>query len=88
MYGGRASSELAFSKALLSGLEMARKKLRCSFTGLDGRDISEDVRVNLVERSPGNQPRSYRFVINFKGLPRCTIAINSTTLKYSLMAFM
>ena len=49
--------------ALFNALEMVRKELRCSFTALDGRDISEDIRVKLLEPSPGNQPRSYRFVI-------------------------
>lgn len=62
VYGGRASSEQAFCNTLLKALEMARKKLRCSFTGLDGRDINEDIRNKLVEKSPGNQPRSYRLV--------------------------
>ena len=62
VYGGRASSEQAFCNTLLKALEMARKKLRCSFTGLDGRDITEDIRNKLVEKSSGNQPRSYRLV--------------------------
>ena len=62
VYGGRASSEQSFCDTLLKALEMARKKLRCSFTGLDGRDITEDIRNKLVEKSPGNQPRSYRLV--------------------------
>ena len=57
-----AASEQAFGNTLMNALEMARKKLRCSFTGMDGRDINEDIRINFVERSPGNQPRSYRFV--------------------------
>ena len=62
VYGGCAASEQAFGNTLMNALEMARKKLRCSFTGMDGRDINEDIRINFVERSPGNQPRSYRFV--------------------------
>lgn len=62
VYGERAASEQAFCDTLLNALEMARKKLRCSFTGLDGRDITEDIRVKLVEKPPGSQPRSYRFV--------------------------
>ena len=62
VYGGRASSEQAFCNTLLKALEMARKKLRCSFTGLDGRDITEDIRNKLVEKSSENQPRSYRLV--------------------------
>ena len=41
---------------------MARIKLRCSFTGMDGQDITEDIRDKFVERSPGSQPRSYRSV--------------------------
>ena len=62
VYGGCAASEQAFCNTLMNALEMARKKLRCSFTGMDGRDINEDIRINFVERSPGNQTRSYRFV--------------------------
>ena len=62
VYGGCAASEQAFCNTLMNALEMARKKLRCSFTGMDGRDINEDIRINFVERSPGNQPRSYRLV--------------------------
>ena len=58
VYGGCAASEQAFCNTLMNALEMARKKLRCSFTGMDGRDINEDIRINFVERRPGNQPRS------------------------------
>ena len=58
VYGGCAASEQAFGNTLMNALEMARKKLRCSFTGMDGRDINEDIRINFVERRPGNQPRS------------------------------
>lgn len=65
VYGGCAASEQAFCNTLQNALEMARKKLRCSFTGMDGRDINEDIRMNFVERSPGNQPRSYRFKVHY-----------------------
>ena len=41
VHGGQASSEQEFCNTLLNALEMARQKLRCSFTGLDCRDISE-----------------------------------------------
>lgn len=71
VYGGRAASEQAFCNTLLNALEMARKKLRCSFTGLDGRDISEDIRVKLIERTPGSQPRSYRFVKETYTMSQC-----------------
>ena len=47
---------------LLYALQMAREKLRCSFTGMDGRDVIEDVRANFVEKKPGEQPRSYKYV--------------------------
>ena len=50
VYGGCAASEQAFCNTLMNALEMARKKLRCSFTGMDGRDINEDIRINFVER--------------------------------------
>ena len=71
VYGGRVASDQKFCSTLLNALEMARKKLRCSFTALNGRDISEDIRVNLVERSPGNQPRSYRFGIKLRACESC-----------------
>ena len=61
MYDGRVASDQECCNALFNALEMVRKKLRCSFTALDGRDISEDIGVKLLKRSPGNQPR--RFVI-------------------------
>ena len=54
-----------YADALLIALDMARKKLGCSFSALDGRDIAEDIRDNFVERSPGSQPSSYRFFCLF-----------------------
>lgn len=66
VHGGRVASDQEFCSTFLNALEMARKKLRCSFTALNGRDISEDIRVNLLERSPGNQPTSYRFVTKLR----------------------
>lgn len=39
VYGGQAVSEQEFCDTLLNALEMTRKKLRSSFTGLDGRVI-------------------------------------------------
>ena len=60
--GGRSILDEDYGESLLIALDMARKKLGCSFYGMDGRDIAEDIRDNFVERSPGCQPRSYRFV--------------------------
>ena len=45
---------------LLHSLQRAREKLRCSFTGFDGRDVLEDIRANFVDKKPGEQPRSYK----------------------------
>ena len=60
--GGRTISDEDYAGCLLRALDMARKKLWCSFTGMDGQDITEDIRDKFVERSPGSQPRSYRSV--------------------------
>ena len=68
VYGGRVASDQEFCSTLLNALEMARKKLKCSFAALNGRDISEDIRVNLLEHRPGNQPWNYRFVIKLRAL--------------------
>lgn len=54
-----------YATDLLGMLQQARDKLRCSFTGLDGRDIAEDVREKFVEVPPGKQPRSYRFLVHY-----------------------
>ena len=58
--GGRTLSDLDYGRELLLALDLARKKLGCSFLGMDGRDIAEDIRDKFVERSPGSQPSSYR----------------------------
>ena len=60
--GGRTISDEDYAGCLLRALDMARIKLRCSFTGMDGQDITEDIRDKFVERGPGSQPRSYRSV--------------------------
>ena len=58
--GGRTLSDLDYGRELLLALDLARKKLGCSFLGMDGRDIAEDIQDKFVERSPGSQPSSYR----------------------------
>lgn len=50
---------------LLIALELARARLNCSFIGIDGRDVIEDVRHKFVERPPGKQPRYYRFKVEY-----------------------
>ena len=63
--GGCTILDEDYGKSLLAALDMARRKLGCSFSGMDGRDIAEDIRDSFVERSPGSQPRSYRSVSCF-----------------------
>ena len=60
--GGRTILDEDYGRILLEALNMARKKLDCSFSGMDGRDIAEDIREKFVERMPGSQPSSYRCV--------------------------
>ena len=61
--GGRTILDQDYGESLLRALDLARKKLGCTFSGMDGRDIAGDIRDNFVERSPGSQPSSYRYVI-------------------------
>lgn len=58
--GSSCESDEDYGNELKIAIELAREKLRCSFSGLDGRDIMEDIRANFVEKEPGDQPRSYR----------------------------
>ena len=67
--GGRTISDDGYGETLLAGLDMARKKLGCSFSAMNGRDIAEDIRDNFVEKPPGSQPSSYRLVICTKLIP-------------------
>lgn len=48
---------------ILNALKLARRKLRCSFTGMNGRDIEEDIRAEFVQKPSGKQPRSYQFKV-------------------------
>lgn len=58
--GSSCESDADYGDELKIAIELAREKLRCSFSGLDGRDIMEDIRANFVEKEPGDQPRAYR----------------------------
>ena len=60
--GGRTILDEDYGSSLLTALDLAKKKLGCSLSGLDGRDIAEDIRDKFVETSAGSQPRSYRSV--------------------------
>ena len=60
--GSRTILDEDYGSSLMKALDLAREKLGCSFSGLDGRDIAEDIQDNFVERSAGSQPRSYRSV--------------------------
>ena len=57
--GTECKSDKNYGVELLHSLELARKKLQCSFTSLDGRDVMEDIRANFVDKKQGEQPRSY-----------------------------
>ncbi|XP_078351132.1 uncharacterized protein LOC144635894 [Oculina patagonica] len=54
-----------YADALLHAIKMAREKLHCSFVGMDGRDINEDIRANFVKMNSQHRPRSYRFKVHY-----------------------
>lgn len=58
--GGHKVNDREWGKDLLTALSLAREKLHCSFIGLDGRDVIEDVKEKFVNKPQGHQPRSYR----------------------------
>ena len=58
--GGFTENDSTYGDDLLRALDLSRQKLRCSFLGLDGRDVAEDLRSKFVDKVPGGQPRSYR----------------------------
>jgi len=58
--GGHKTDDSEWGDSLLQALSLARQKLHCSFTGLDGRDVSEDIKEKFVNKRQGHQPRSYR----------------------------
>ena len=60
--GSRTILDQDYGSSLMAALDLARRKLGCSFSGMDGRDIAEDIRDNFVERRLGSHPRSYRSV--------------------------
>ncbi|XP_078369708.1 uncharacterized protein LOC144653552 [Oculina patagonica] len=63
--GGYKTHDSEWGDSLLNALSLARKKLHCSFIGLDGRDVIEDIKEKFVLKPQGNQPRSYRFKVHY-----------------------
>ena len=53
------------SAQLLWSLDLARKRLRCSFSAMDGRDIVEDLRSKLEEMPDDCKPRFYKFRVDY-----------------------
>ena len=53
------------SLELQRSLELARKKLRCSFSAMDGRDVAEDLRCKLDEMPDNYKPRFYKFRVEY-----------------------
>ena len=54
-----------YAESLLTALRMARQKLHCSFFGMSGRDIEEDIRVNFLKINSQQRPRSYKFRVHY-----------------------
>ena len=63
--GGYKSTTAEAGIDLLHSLNMARQKLRCSFTGMDGRDINEDLRDHFIEPRQQKFSRHYRFRVHY-----------------------
>ena len=63
--GGYTVPESKFADDLLLAMDLARRKLNCSFSGMDGRDVFEDVKEKFVMMKPGEQPRSYKFKVQY-----------------------
>ena len=57
--------ELGIAGDLITALKNAREKLHCSFTGMNGRDVYEDLRAKVINRPASKQPRSYRFKVQY-----------------------
>ncbi|XP_028397715.1 uncharacterized protein LOC114521456 isoform X2 [Dendronephthya gigantea] len=63
--GGYSSSDTAIANDLIIALNLARKWLRCSFSGKNGRDVIEDIKDHYVLKAPGIQPRTYSFKVEY-----------------------
>ena len=58
--GGGKTDDSDWGKDLLHAFSLARERLHCSFIGLGGRDVIEDIKEEFVNTADGLQPRSYR----------------------------
>ncbi|XP_029188403.2 uncharacterized protein LOC114955692 [Acropora millepora] len=63
--GGLKTDDSEWGKALLHAFSLAREKLHCSFIGLDGRDVIEDIKEKFVNTADGFKPRSYRCKVHY-----------------------
>ncbi|XP_078381571.1 uncharacterized protein LOC144664342 isoform X2 [Oculina patagonica] len=63
--GGTLKEDQGVAGALINALEKARDTLHCSFIGINGRDVLEDLRANFIDRPSSKQPRSYRFRVEY-----------------------
>ena len=66
--GGIVEKDSGVARDLLISLEQARQKLRCSFLGMDGRDVIEDIRAKVIDKPTGKRPRSYQFKVEYYDL--------------------
>ncbi|XP_068701621.1 uncharacterized protein [Montipora foliosa] len=62
--GGHKKTDEEWGSDLLHAFSLAREKLHCSFTGLDGRDVHEDIREKFID-TDGFPPRSYRCKVHY-----------------------
>lgn len=63
--GSYNPSDEKYADSLLTALKLAREKLHCSFEGMTGRDINEDIRVEFLKMKSEQRPRSYRFKVQY-----------------------
>ena len=63
--GSCNSGDEKYADSLLDALEMAREKLHCSFKGVSGRDINEDIREEFLKMKSKQRPRSYTFKVQY-----------------------
>ena len=58
--GGHKTTDSEWGSDLLAAMSIARERLHCSFIGLDGRDVIEDIKEKFIYTPQGHQPRSYK----------------------------
>ena len=70
--GGHKETDEEWGSDLLHAFSLAREKLNCSFTGLDGRDVHEDIKQKFID-TDGFPPRSYRLAERTKRNKVCQL---------------